>query len=337
MEFSWHLKGLEHVIFYYFFFFLQAVIWLFLGCEVFNISGFLMDAWRVPMINLLWLRVKRNLVFGTKAESEIIKRYKNPFRAGVFKAQVKCCRNELKQKCFQHKSSLISPPVFGTFDLWHSFKVNQLSLTELSLEKAFADTSLNDQQQLVFVCFATSNLILMTLQIQYFHCCLNRRRVNQILDWFSLVDPSSFCSCHAFVLWLFKMQRMIQETLTRCFFWAFVLRRSNCSVNYFSAQQRTKVVIWTPKRIRIMCVGLDPEVWISSTDVETFSPSNALFSSSLQTIVVVGQVNGWGDTLGTFLAWLRTDFISDNVREQIFKNPPTPPAHTLIPTTHAFA
>lgn len=38
MEFSRHLKGLEYVIFK------QAIIWLFLGHEVFNISRFLMDA-----------------------------------------------------------------------------------------------------------------------------------------------------------------------------------------------------------------------------------------------------------------------------------------------------
>lgn len=105
-------------------FFLQAVIWLFLGCEVFNISGFLMDAWGVLMINLLWLQVKRNLVFGMKARARSLNVTKKSLWAGVFKAQVKCCRNELKQKCFQYKSSLISPPVFGTFDLWHSCKVN---------------------------------------------------------------------------------------------------------------------------------------------------------------------------------------------------------------------
>lgn len=46
----------------------------------------------------------------------------------------------------------------------------------------------------------------------------------------------------------------------------------------------------------------------------------------------VGQVNGWVGTLGTFLAWLRTEFISDNVIEQIFLDPP-PPLH--IPSTHS--
>lgn len=61
-------------------------------------------------------------VFGTEARySKHSERdhymSERPFRAGVFKAQVKCCRNELKQNRLRIKSSLTSSAVFGTSDL----------------------------------------------------------------------------------------------------------------------------------------------------------------------------------------------------------------------------
>lgn len=61
-NFLWHLKGLENV------FFKQAIIWLFFGREVFNISGFLMEACLKAADDILrWLEVEKNPVFGTKA------------------------------------------------------------------------------------------------------------------------------------------------------------------------------------------------------------------------------------------------------------------------------
>lgn len=177
-------------------FFKQAIIWLFLGCEVFNISSFSMDAclkgpgdksapassWKEPGV---WHRGE--IFWALKARSLNVRKA----RAGVFKAQVKCCRNKLKQNRFPeqiilHQLSCVwnirpltltssKPTVYEvTFIIkglwWHQFK--------WSAAAAFC-----------LLCHLKSDF--NDSQIQYFPCCLNRRNVTQILvPWFEFLSGS---------------------------------------------------------------------------------------------------------------------------------------------------
>lgn len=76
-------------------------------------------------------------------------------RAGVFKAQVKCCRNELKQNPFQKNSSL--KQLSCVWSMWPpTLAESKQAVREgAPVTKVNADIDMNDRQQLLLVSFAT--------------------------------------------------------------------------------------------------------------------------------------------------------------------------------------
>lgn len=186
--------------------------------------------------------------------------FEKPFWAGVFKAQVKCCRNELKHNCFPDQ--IIPHQLSRVWNVWPltltSSKPTVYEVTFIIKGLCWYQFEWSAAAAFALLCHLKSDF--NESQIQYFHCCLNRRGINQIqVFWFkfssSHVNIKKDCiCCHA--LWL--------AWLKCTEWWAPTPRVHLCLAHkpilYVTVQHSERHCNIKYKRSEIMCVGLDPEV-----------------------------------------------------------------------------